>query len=110
MNLERALADTFGGFDGGWAFWLAGLSQLALAIERSRERDGAFNAYPKGELGRFARDLEDGLRLLSIAVDVQELLQGEPSSNGNRVDLGELLAARVRDLHVETRDLTSDRG
>jgi hypothetical protein len=91
---ERALADLFGGFDGGWAVWRAALSGLELAVERSREREGGFTSYPAGELRRFLRDVESALTLASTAVDLQATLNGEPRAAG----LADVLVESVRDL------------
>jgi hypothetical protein len=96
VDLERALADVFGGFDGGWPFWLAGLAQLGLALERSRDREGAFTSYPAGELRRLSYDLENALTLLELAAGVQDLLNGD-GSRDHRGELVGLLERRVRE-------------
>jgi hypothetical protein len=94
-STER-IADTFGGFDGGWAFWLAGLALLEQGIARSRERDGGFTSYPRGELRRFTRDLEDACNLLGAAVAMQSLLNDDDADTSNAADVAGALVERVR--------------
>lgn len=74
---DRGVGDALGGASGGWYFWLAFLAQLGDAIERAREREGAFCSYPKGELGRLLRDVDAAFGLAATAVAVQQLIDDE---------------------------------
>jgi hypothetical protein len=91
---ERALADALGGYAGGWAFWRAGLEAVAIAVERSRGREGAFCSYPSGELNRLGRDVLDALELLATAVAVQDTINGDGADPAGSI--ADVLRQRVR--------------
>lgn len=102
-GIERAVADALGGFSGGWSFWRAGLESLAAALERSREREGAFCHYPAGELRRFGGDLVDALELLTTAARVQEAINADGHNPAESI--AEVLRARVRELSRDSDEL-----
>jgi hypothetical protein len=99
---ERALADVLGGYGGGWAFWRAALEAVALAVERSREREGAFCHYPAGELRRFGSDLVDALAMLRTAVAVQLAVNADGAGDLQRAEsIADALLERVRDAAAD---------
>lgn len=84
-RLERALADVVLGHDGGWSFWVAGLTALEeLAAESRRFGRDRFDEYPEGELRRLMIGVENALERASLAV--------------------ELRAAMLRDMDARTAD------
>lgn len=99
---ERALADLFGGFDGGWALWRAALASLELAVERSRDAEGRFTSFPAGEMRRLLRDVEGAVALAATAADLQRLLNGGEDAQGrsarDELSVSTVLVDRVREL------------
>lgn len=103
FGADRRLADVFGGYEGGVAFWFAALSALELAAARSRERRDAFSSWPEGEWRRFLRDVDDALGLAAIGVGLQEILNDESSSDtpaDRRRSVDEVLRRRAREAGV----------
>lgn len=99
IGADRALVDALGGPEGGWAFWSAALAAVELAVGRSRDRRDPFCSWPKGELERFVRDLDDALGLAVTAVTIQQLVndgEADGRDRARRENLAALLLERVR--------------
>ncbi|HEY8775789.1 MAG TPA: hypothetical protein VIM33_04825 [Gaiellaceae bacterium] len=101
LTTDRALEEVLGGSRGGWYFWLAFLAQLDELVARSRDRGDAFCSFPRGELGRVLRDVEDAFGLAVTAVAAQQLVNEED------VDLPEATIVDVLERRV--REVRQDR-
>lgn len=98
--LERALADLVGGVDGGFSLWSIACGKLEQVAAGARD-EYRFRSYPSGALNRLLVDLEDVLRVATLAVELQTTLDGEtdPTSPEQRqADIAGLLLDRAREM------------
>jgi hypothetical protein len=109
-RFERALADLVGGYEGGWALWLVGTMRLELAVADARDLD-RFRAYPDGAWNRLLVNVDDALRTVELAVDLERMLQSEGDAAGEDVrrrDVADLLLVRARELSDARLNMTPD--
>lgn len=100
----RALADVFGGFDGGLAFARASVAGLDAAAARAGERSEAFSSWPRGWFNRLLLDVGDALRLAALAVAVQDVLNGDDFDDPS-ASIADLLERRAREATGESAEL-----
>lgn len=111
-RLGRAVADVFGGYDGGLVFWSAALVALERAIADARAGEERFRSYPAGEFRRLLGRVDDALRMAAAAVDVQAIIDEGELDGRERDrdrDVAELLLARARELADERREYAEGR-
>jgi len=100
-NVDRALSDLVGGWEGGETLFELACARLARLAAEYAQEPARFNSHPRGMLHRLEVACRDALQTVETACELHEALDHELPAEERAAQIVDLLLARARRVATE---------